>query len=246
MSALAMQLREHYALIATDGVELEKRSGVIKCVRSPIVCLPHFNALLAVAGVRGMPEFISMHTPPHITDYDGLLQALPSMVSSAMRTARTKQLGLEDRLPTSIVLVGWSNAAQRFVAHQATLDTRAKGDASDLVKMTAILTDDVWRNFSLTSKARSHVGLNRETGDDDINQLIRHVFASSVQYAMRPTWAANDAPVAGGFIKLAAVSRDNQKVWIAHRWDGDHAGATLDPSLNEELPRNIPDAEISF
>ena len=128
MAALAMQLREHYALIATDGIELEARTGVIKCVRSPIVCLPHFNALLAVAGVRGMPEFISMHTPPHITEYDGMLQALPSMVSSAMSTARTKQLGLEDRLPTSIVLAGWSNAEQRFVAHQATLSTSAKGN----------------------------------------------------------------------------------------------------------------------
>ena len=50
---------------------------------------------------------------------------------------------------------------------------------------------------------------------------------------------AAGTPVAGGFIKLAIVSRDLHRIWIPHRWEEDRVGATLDPDPAERLPEQF-------
>lgn len=247
--ALAVQLHEHYAIIASDGVEVAGRNAIIKCIRSPILCMPQLNAALVVVGSRGLAEFINMHTPPHVTGFDALVAALPSMISSALHAVHTRDFALDEASPRNIVVTGWSESAQKFVAYEVSghdLSARAR-DACNTVKMRRIPAGKIWSNFALDSNTRALTGLDQGTGDDDdYNRLIRQIFAARIRYALSPDPIAAGTPVAGGFIKLAIVSRDLHRIWIPHRWEEDRVGATLDPDPAERLPEQFCAVHPSF
>ena len=245
MAVLALQLREHYALIAADGAEVEPRSGLITRIRSPIMCLPDRNAILAVSGPRGMAELINLHVPDEVADYDGLLEALPTMLSSALHSSVRHQFGLGTRPPTEVILAGWSSRERRLAAHRAELKPRLVDDlkeagsrAASAVKMSEIPSAPTWRNFEVEKALVERLELEQDA-DDDMDRLTRNIFAARLQYATTGASCLRSSAVPGGFIQLAMVSQDLQKSWIAHRWEAETVGAVISDSAEIAVPDKI-------
>lgn len=243
MAVIALQLREHYCVIAADGAEVEGRTGLVRCIRSAMVCMPDRNALVAVTGPRGMAEFITLHTPQHVTDHDTLVEALPSMLTSALQSCASQQFGFRERPPSGVVIVGWSSRKKRFIAHRAKVRPKlvSNSGAPVPIEMEEISTTTIWRNFTTTPGIRGDLDLDRDD-NDDMDRLVRNVWAARMQHAAGPT----SKPVAGGFIQLAVLRRDLQRTWIAHRWEADRVGAIIDPSKDGPMPSRFFSGVTSF
>lgn len=241
MSAVAMIVRESYAIIAGDGVSTDPVSGVVGRHVSKLTILPHLNAVIGLTGIEGFDQLMGFYMPASVTDFDSLLDALPSLAQRVSgMIAREGLLGDGD-IQTSVVIAGWSGQRQAYEGWR--LVTYPKQRIHPVSGVRAVLepwtphriqAGTVWCSTDPGREAMQKFGLFDEHGDDDAAHLTR--LLASARSKSGEIGENGQRFNAGGFIQVAVIQTDDIRSWIAHRWPEDLIGAPVDPARGMPMP----------
>jgi hypothetical protein len=235
-----------YVLIGADGAGTHPETGQIIGSVSKILTLPNMSAVIGISGMGGFSNLMQWFLPPHVTDFDGLIEVFAELVQVTYNHIVFSDIAAYGMFDSSVVVGGYSEARQKYEAYRVVTYPKtsavAAGEERVLEPFVLHPVSDkgMWSSTGPSVEVMKRFGvIDGPEGDDDAALITRMICASRME-----SGKAVDQGVtfnAGCFVQIAMMQRYHSQSWIAHIWPDDVIGKTIDPMLGQPLPDYLMD-----
>lgn len=234
MSAVAAYVDEQGGIcLAGDGAACGEDGRLIGQVNK-LFSLPHLNAVYAHVGLGAVGHLLLYEIGMRFTTFDELRDDFIFVLKEVRGRMRLSQMW-SDKIRSTVLLGGWSDANQRFEMYKVHTLPKPVYEADGVLGEHEAwklhpLDRGVWVSTLPGQEEQEACGLPDFSGPA-LDYVARWVSACRLECGRED---ATDYSV-GCFMQMMVLNRTGVQSWIAHRWP-DPMGERIDPARGDLLP----------